>query len=213
MKASMLAAVLSMALVAGPVEFFRRMLRETSSSAANARGMRDFQQGRYAEAAGSFRRSGELSSGASAAFNLGTAEIAAGKFAEGAASIAPAMKDGRLRPDSLYNRGTGALRANANDNAIRDLSDVLRMRPGDGKAKRNLEIALRKKEESKRESQKTQQPQSDPEEEGKSPDSNESQKKEEQSSAEAMLRAVQQQEREELTRMRRSRPAPEQIGW
>ncbi|HXI14110.1 MAG TPA: hypothetical protein VNM92_15915 [Thermoanaerobaculia bacterium] len=210
MRTVAIVVALSFAALDGAPGWIQRMLRETNSSAATARGMREFQRSKFVDAARSFRRSGELFNRPSAAFNLGTAEIAAGSFAEGAASIAPAMKNLKLRPDALYNRGTGALRANANDNAIRDLTDALRLRPGDLRAKRNLEIALKKKAESEKEPNQKQQTQGDQDEK---PEGKDGQEQEGESSADALLRAVQQQEREELSRMRRSRPSPERIGW
>ena len=80
------------------------------------------------------------------AFNLGTAQLANGKREEGSATLAHAMNDRALRADALYNRGNSALAANAYDYAIRDYIETLKLRPIDAKAKRNLEIALQKKQ-------------------------------------------------------------------
>ena len=192
------------------MQWLGRLTRETNSRAATAQGIKAFARGDFDGAAGQFATASGIAPGPRCEFNLGTARIAAKNPAGGAASITRAMEDPALRPLALFNRGTGALRANAWDEAIRDLTDALKLRPGDRGAKRNLEIALEKKKEQERKKNEKspqgggsedQPPGSTPrDEKGKG-------------GAEEILRSVQQQEREELTRMRKPRRQPERIGW
>src|SRR5207249_3296931 len=79
------------------------------------------------------------------AFNLGTAQIAAGNREQGSSTLARAMENPGLRADALFNRGNSALAANAFDYAIHDYVEALKLHPKDPGAKRNLEIALAKK--------------------------------------------------------------------
>ncbi len=201
-------------LLAG-LPFVERFTRETNSHAANACGVKQFAAKKYAEAQQSFATASAIASSASRAFNLGTSEIAAGNREAGATTIAKAMGDPSLRPDALFNRGNSALAASAFDYAIRDYSEALRLRPSDAAAKRNLEIALRKK-------QAMQQQQGD--NGGKQPNGGQQpqpkpvpqpgdQKKKSDSYEDALLRSVQQQEQEELTRMHKPSRENLHVGW
>jgi tetratricopeptide (TPR) repeat protein len=58
--------------------------------------------------------------------------------------------DPALRADALFNRGNSALAAQAFGHAVRDYVDVLKLRPDHAAAKRNLEIALRQRENAER---------------------------------------------------------------
>jgi tetratricopeptide (TPR) repeat protein len=205
---------LAILLIAG-LPFVAQLTRETNSHAANARGVKQFAAKRYAEAQRAFATASAIASSPSRSFNLGTSEIAAGNREAGAATIAKALADPSLRPDALFNRGNGALAANAFDYAIRDYSEALRLRPSDTAAKRNLEIALRKK-------QAMQQQQGDSG--GKQPNGGQQpqpkpvpqpgdQKKKSDSYEDAMLRSVQQQEQEELTRMHKPSRENLHVGW
>jgi tetratricopeptide (TPR) repeat protein len=194
--------------------------RETNSHAAASRGASAYAKKDYAAAADAYRRANELAPSARNAFNLGTAQIAAGQREQGSAALAEALKDPSLRADALFNRGNSALASKATDHAIRDYMDALRANPNHAGAKRNLEIALmRKKSEDKRQQrqgaggkqgdkgqqqQKPQQPQ---------PSANGQQKPQAgQMDLEALLRSVQQQEQEELRRMK-GRAAEGKVGW
>src|SRR5258706_10182882 len=137
--------VLAILLIAG-LPLVSKLTRETNSHAATARGVKQFAEKKYAEAQKSFATSSAIASTPARAFNLGTAQIAAGNRELGSATIAKALADPSLRADALFNRGNSALAANAFDYAIRDYSQTLRLRPSDAAAKRNLEIALRRKE-------------------------------------------------------------------
>lgn len=191
-------------------QWLGRLTRETNSRAATARGIRAFARGDFEAAARKFAAASRIAPGPRSEFNLGTARIASQNLADGAASITRAMEDPALRPVALFNRGTGALRANAYDHAIRDLTDALKVRPGDRAAKRNLEIALEKKKE--RERKENEQSPQGGSSENQRPDSTPRDEKGK-GGAEEILRSVQQQEREELTRMRKPLRQPERIGW
>ena len=130
------------------------------------------------------------------------------------------MTDPQLRADALYNRGNSALAANAFDPAIRDFAEVLRMRPNDLSAKRNLEIALRKKMEQSKQpgAGDQQQPQGAQQQQNQAnrapaPGDKNAQQPKGETDADALLRAVQQQEQEELSRMRQARPSQTRVGW
>src|SRR3954452_8287571 len=123
-----------------------RFTRETNSHAATARGVKQFAAKKYAEAQQSFATATSIAPSPARAFNLGTSQIAAGNREGGSSTIAKALADPLLRADALFNRGNSALAANAFDYAIRDYTDTLRLRPSDADAKRNLEIALRRKQ-------------------------------------------------------------------
>jgi len=205
--------VLMMLLSLAPLQ------RPTNSRAAAQRGLSAYSKHDYAGAADSFAQSNALRPTPAGAFNLGTAQIANGKREEGSATLEHAMADPKVRADALYNRGNSALAAKAYDYAIRDYIETLKLRPSDAQAKRNLEIALLRKQQAQQSSagnqknqqssqggkqQPTPQPSQGPKrEETQKPDSN----------AEALLRAVQQQEQEELSRMKRVRAGRTRVGW
>jgi len=184
--------------------------RETNSHAANARGIRAWAKNEYAAAAAAFEKAG---ASPDAAFNRGTARIAAGNLREGAADLEAAVKDPGLRADALFNRGNGALAAKELDRAVADYAEALRSNPAHAAAKRNLEIALRRREaeraasggrrsqEGQQQGQQQQQP---------SPDAGQQQTGA--MDLEALLRSVQQQEQEELRRMKGS-AAEGRVGW
>jgi tetratricopeptide (TPR) repeat protein len=186
--------------------------RESNSRAASERGTRAYAKRDYKQAVRSFGEAAAAAPSPAAAFNLGTAQVAAGDREAGAAELARAMSDPSLRASALYNRGNGALAAKAYDHAIRDYRDALRLRPGDLQAKRNLEIALRKREEQRRQSQSGGGQGNNPQPPPRAQKPQHDEKRGEDQNAEALLRAVQQQEQEELSRMKRSRPR-ERVGW
>lgn len=190
-------------------------LHESNSHADAARGTKQYTQQQYSEAVRSFDRAQKAAPSARGAFNLGTAEVAAGKRPEGSAQLTQAMKDPALKADALYNRGNSALAANAYDYAIRDYIETLKLRPKDAAAKRNLEIAMTKKRASQQAAGGKgggaggQQPQ---QQKGQQPSPQKPQKNGE-ADTDALLRSVQQQEQEELSRMRRFGREPVRVGW
>ncbi|HEY0140788.1 MAG TPA: hypothetical protein VGF48_07820 [Thermoanaerobaculia bacterium] len=191
-------------------------VHQTNSHAASKRGVRQFEAKEYAEAARSLREAHELAPSAQTAFNAATAAIAAGQHEEGSALMEGAVKDPALRANAYFNRGNSALAANALDHAIRDYQDALRARPDFAEAKRNLELALTRRESQQKsqsgqqggkggQQQQQQQPQSPAQ--GQKPEA-----KQGQADLEALLRSVQQQEQEELSRMKKL-PADRRVGW
>ncbi|MDP9195139.1 MAG: hypothetical protein M3P06_25865 [Acidobacteriota bacterium] len=186
--------------------------RETNSHASSARGARAYEKKEYANAAKAFGRAQQIAPSARNAFNLGTAEIAAGNREQGAAHMADAIADPALRADALFNRGNSALEAKAYDRAVRDYADALRANPAHAAAKRNLEIALSHQQNQRpapggkqgQQGQNQQKPQPQPDGQKPGPAS--------QPDLETLLRSVQQQEQEELRRMK-GRPAEGRVGW
>jgi tetratricopeptide (TPR) repeat protein len=195
-----------------------RLWRETNSHAATTRGVKQFSAKKYAEAQKSFATSSSIASTPARSFNLGTSQIAAGNREAGSSTIAKALTDPTLRADALFNRGNSALAANAFDYAIRDYSDTLRLRPSDAAAKRNLEIALRRKQAMQKQQgggngsqqdrgpQPQQKPQPSPQQGGQ-------QQPKSDPNVEGLLRSVQQQEQEELSRMHRPSRERVHVGW
>ena len=191
--------------------------RETNSYAASARGSKQYLAKKFDAAADQFSRAAGIAPTPLRQFNLGTAQIAAGHREQGAATLEKAMSEPRLRPDALFNRGNGALEAKAWDYAIRDYADALRARPQDLAAKRNLEIALRRKAEQQKQQQSGN---NGPQGSGSRPQPKQgaaqapaqSQPKGD-PNAEALLRSVQQQEQEELSRMHKPQPERVHVGW
>jgi tetratricopeptide (TPR) repeat protein len=209
--------VFAILLIAG-LPFVQRLTRETNSHAATARGVRQFAAKKYAEAQKSFATSSSIASTPGRSFNLGTSQIAAGNREAGSSTIAKALADPSLRADALFNRGNSALAANAFDYAIRDYSQTLRLRPSDAAAKRNLEIALRRKQamqkqqsggngsQQNRGPQPQQKPQPSPQQGGQPQPKSDP-------NVEGLLRSVQQQEQEELQRMHRPSRERVHVGW
>lgn len=194
-----------------------QLWRDTNSHAANAHGVKAFAKKQYAAAAADFAKAEAIAPSPQRAFNLGTAQIAAGDRERGSSTLATAMKDPRLRGDALFNRGNSALESKAYDSAIRDYSDALRLRPNDRAAKRNLEIALLRKDAMQRSGGGG----SQPPQKGSSPSQPQAQRQpvsseqqqNRESAEEALLRSVQQQEQEELQRMHHGRGERLHVGW
>ena len=186
--------------------------RETNSHAASARGGRAYEKKKYPDAVKAFGRAQQLAPSPRNAFNLGTAEIAAGNREQGSTHLADAIADPALRADALFNRGTSALEAKAYDHAVRDYADALRANPNHAAAKRNLEIALSHQQNQRpvpggkpgQQGPNQQKPQPQPQ--GQKPG------QASQPDLETLLRSVQQQEQEELRRMK-GRPAEGRVGW
>lgn len=197
-------ALLVLALL-GPV-------RESNSRASTARGIAEFEKKEYGKAVESFANARKAAPTSQSAYNLGTAQIAAGLRADGSATLAEALKDPKLRGDALYNRGNSALAAKAFDYAVRDYAAVLRLRPNDASAKRNLEIALKRRADQKQSGgqDRSSNPQPAP---SKQQAKTQTKQKQGEADHEALLRAIQQQEREELSRMHRAGRDRARVGW
>ncbi|MGZ5494530.1 MAG: hypothetical protein ACXW3E_14855 [Thermoanaerobaculia bacterium] len=211
-------AVLVSLLVLSPAALWQRVGRETNSHAAAQRGTTQYSRQKYEDSARSFARADKLAPSAKSAFNLGTSQIAAGRTTAGSATLARAMADPSLRADSLYNRGNSALASKAFEYAIRDYVEALKLRPHDAQAKRNLEIALDRLQQTKQQAggkQGQQQPSpSQQQQSQKAPSAGQKQQQQQQQGdTEALLRSVQQQEQEELQRMKRARGETTRVGW
>ncbi|HJQ35602.1 MAG TPA: hypothetical protein VKB93_00550, partial [Thermoanaerobaculia bacterium] len=188
---------------------------ETNSHAASARGAKAYDAKKYAEAAKAFQRANEIKASPHNAFNLGTAQIAADQREQGSATLAAAMKDPALRPDALFNRGNSALASKAFDHAIADYIETLKLRPNHAAAKRNLEIALQRREASQPSASGDQKnkPGKNQQQQKPSPAAGGDKKPQGQPDLEALLRSVQQQEQEELRRMKAKIAAEGRVGW
>lgn len=206
-------------LAFSPGAWWQKVWHQSNSHAAASRGESQYATKKYDESARSFDEARKMVPSAQNAFNAGTARIAAGDPARGAAALEPALHDPRLRANALFNRGNGALAAKAWEYAIRDYSDVLRLRPADAAAKRNLEIALSKLEEMQRQNAGGRRPQQGgggagtPPPPNPRPGARQPPEQQPEGDAEALLRSVQQQEQEELQRMKRARSASAKVGW
>jgi tetratricopeptide (TPR) repeat protein len=190
--------------------------RDTNSHAANARGTKAFTQKKYDDAVRGFGKANAIAPSSRRAFNLGTAQIAAGNREQGSTTLTRSMRDPQLRADALFNRGYSALTSNAWDYAIRDFSDALRLHPNDAAAKRNLEIALARRAMQQRQSSGSRQPQKgaapQPQQQQQQPAPDDKEQNRD-ANMEALLRSVQQQEEEELQRMHRGRGEKLHVGW
>jgi tetratricopeptide (TPR) repeat protein len=232
-------AILILAVSLSLPGWLQRFTRETNSRAASAKGVREYNLKHYGPAAGEFAKANELHPSALSAFDLGTSQVAAGKNEDGSHALAKAIEDPGLRERALYNRGNSALSAKAFDAAVRDYSAALRLHPGDMQAKRNLEIALRQDEKQKEQKKQQEQKQGGPKgqepqnaggkgsqnqgqngpkpgpEAGQSPQQQAGGAKDQsqQQTADSILRAIQQQESEELTRMKQVRAQGQKAGW
>jgi len=195
---------------------WQQMTRPTNSRAATERGVIAYERQKYGDAAAQFAAAASGQASPRSLFNLGTAQIAAGRRAEGSTTLTKAMEDPSLRPRALFNRGNSALAANALDHAIRDYTDSLKLAPGAAEVKRNLEIALRRKQAMQQQQQsggQNQQQQAASPQQQQQPQPDRGQTQEGQADAEALLRSVQQQEQEELARMKRARGDSRRVGW
>jgi tetratricopeptide (TPR) repeat protein len=212
--------VRTLVILAAAATLWQSLIRDTNSHAASARAANAYAQQKYEVAAREFRTASSIAPSPRTSFNLGTAQVAAGRRAEGSATLSEAMRAPLFRPDALYNRGNSALAAKAYEHAVRDYTDALRLRSGDVQAKRNLEIALSRLESMRQQQQQQsggaqQQPQqggSQPPQPQPTPSARPEGQRQE-ADTEALLRSVQQQEQEELARMKRARAGRVRVGW
>ncbi len=192
-------------------------LRETNSHAAATRGEKAYAGSKYEDAVAAYSEAQTLKPSARGAFNLGTAQIAAGDRERGSTTLSEALKDPVLRADAFFNRGNSALAAKAFDHAVRDYTEALKLRPNDGAAKRNLEIALirQRAQQSGASGKDSQSPdkQNERQQQQQAPgNQGQQQPKPGDIDLEALLRSVQQQEQEELRRMK-ARSGEAKVGW
>jgi tetratricopeptide (TPR) repeat protein len=186
---------------------------ETNSRASSQRGRDAYEKKDYPKAVESYERAQKIAPSTTGAFNLGTAQIAAGQREEGSATIAKALEDPKLTADAYFNRGNSALASKSLDHAVSDYIQALKANPKHEAAKRNLEIALARRESERRAAQQQQQKQQQQQQQQKpQPQPGQQKPKPGQMDLEALLRSVQQQEQEELRRMK-TRAGEGRIGW
>jgi Ca-activated chloride channel homolog len=202
---------LLMAAAVGLGGFFAPLLRPSNSQALSREGIELYDQQQYHDAARVFDEARNIRTTPEATFDLGTALVGAGEHREGEALLRSVTAVPELASRSWYNQGNSQLTRGELDRAIESYVQSLRIEPTNMAAKRNLEIALRN-----RESQ-----QSEPGE-GGGEEGEEQQPTAGDSDAEAepvdpelerILRSIEQQEREELSRMRRSRTGSRPLDW
>jgi Ca-activated chloride channel family protein len=128
--------------------------------------------------------------------------------------LAEALKDPALRADAYFNRGNSALAAKSFDHAIRDYIDALKANPAHAAAKRNLEIALARRDSQHQEGSKGNQNQDSPskQQQQKPQPGGKQQPKQGDVDLDALLRSVQQQEQDELRRMK-GKAGEGRVGW
>lgn len=191
--------------------------RDTNSHAASARGAKAFAKQQYAAAVAAFTRAHDLAKSSRSAFNLGTAQIAAGQREVGSATLATAIQDPTLRADALFNRGNSAFAAKALDHAIRDYVAALRTNPNHAGAKRNLEIALQRHQQQQQRASsggdRNQQQGQQPQDQRPQTADGKQQPKPGEIDLDALLRSVQQQELDELRRMKGKASGDARVGW
>lgn len=188
-----------------------QLWRDTNSHAANAHGVESFAKKKYSDAISAFT---QQKPSPAAAFNLGTAQIAAGNREQGSRTLAKALDDPQLRASAFFNRGASALDAKAYDYAIHDFTEALKANPQSAPGKRNLEIALARKRATQQQAggRNRQKNGSAPAPKPEQAQAQNQQPKGD-ANAEDILRSVQQQEQEELQRMHRARPERAHVGW
>lgn len=187
------------------------------------RGIRSYEAKQHAEAAVLLEEARRRKESPIATFNAGTAAVAAGETQRGVQQLRSLSTVAPIAADALFNAGNAALAGEAVEEAIRSYQDALRIDPSHQPAKRNLEIALRRLEQRPRDGRgkgnrdknragggNSDQPQ--PPAESPQPPAAAPQPKGE-TDAERLLRAVEQQEREEISRMRKARARERQVGW
>ncbi|HYS55325.1 MAG TPA: hypothetical protein VER58_16330, partial [Thermoanaerobaculia bacterium] len=70
-----------------------QLWRDTNSHAANAHGVKAFSQKKYGDAVRDFGAANAIAPSSRRAFNLGTAQVAAGNREQGSSTLARAMSD------------------------------------------------------------------------------------------------------------------------
>ena len=221
-----LGLLLTLSMVSfGLSDLARLFTRDTNADAATRKGAAQYGKRHYDQALQSFRKARSLHPTARSGFNVATTEIAAGQLEQGSSDLTSALRDPALRADALYNRANSALSAKSYDAAIRDYTDSLRVRPFSLPAKRNLEIALSRKAQQEKQRQQqggsggkqgeSGQPKPAPGSNPKDapPQQQAQQRKSDRPDVDSLLRSIQQQENEELSRMRKTHPEPRKIGW
>ncbi|MCA1733246.1 MAG: hypothetical protein LC732_06540 [Acidobacteria bacterium] len=192
------------------------MFRPSNSARLTEKGRAAFVEGRMGDAVAHFDAAAAARPEEIARFNLGTAKLAAGDAAGAQVLVELAESEGAVGRGALFNLGNASLAARQWDEAIARYAEVLRRSPGEGDAKRNLEIALLRRQAEQEEERGAPRPQPSPApgDEPQQPAPAEPGEGKEEMSPEEILRSIAQQEKEELRRMRRERAGGERpVGW
>jgi tetratricopeptide (TPR) repeat protein len=192
------------------------MFRPSNSHRLTERGRAAFAEGRMSDAVASFDAAAAVRPEEIARYNQGTAKLASRDDAGARILAELAESEGAVGRGALFNLGNAALAARQWDEAIARYAEVLRRSPGEGDAKRNLEIALlrRQAEQEQERGEPRPQPAPAPGEEPQQPAPAEPGEGKEEMSPEEILRSIAQQEKEELRRMRREKGGEERpVGW
>lgn len=193
-----------------------------NSRTATSRAERAWREKNYAAADAAFEEAGRLNDTPVTRFNRGTAAVAADDHLRGTKLLREIGAEPSLAADASFNLGNSFLKRKSIEQAIDAYKNALRVDPRHAPAKRNLEIAMRRREQQAREGGgKGEQPQNQSGGEGSAPQPGDEQGQQAEGpgepkgamSADELLRAVAQQEREELQRMRRARAPRRGVGW
>ncbi|MDX1585051.1 MAG: tetratricopeptide repeat protein [Thermoanaerobaculia bacterium] len=192
---------------------FSPFLRPSNTRQLSEKGIESWQAEEFEEAAAAFEQARELRTSAESTFDAGTAMVAAGSHERGEQILRSLAADDELSASSWYNTGNSQLARGALDQAIDSYVEALRASPSNMSAKRNLEIALRRKQEQQQRSGEAQGEQETPDP-GQDPSSEDQSGSEElDPDLEQVLRSIEQQEREELSRMRRANAVRRPTDW
>lgn len=203
--------VLALGIASAATGWWEPLLRSSNSSRETKGGLEAWESGDATQARERFAAAMQIDPDPVHQFNAGTAALRAGSLQDGARDLASAAEqEPRLAADALYNSGTALLTEKRFSDAADQLRESLRRDPARTDAKRNLELALRHMQQQEQGSSgdNPRQDQGDGDEgpdqqqgEGDRPGEAENGEID----AEAVLRAVAQQEAEELRRLRESR--------
>lgn len=194
---------------------FAPFARPSNSEKLSERGIEAFHGESYPEAVHAFEEARELRTTAQSTFDLGTTLVADQEHERGEKVLLSLAGDEDLAPSSWYNMGNSRLARGALDDAIESYVEALRLEPSNMSAKRNLEIALRRREEqqSQQDSEGSGGEQDQPEQNEQTPQQEQKQSEELDPDLEQILRSIDQQEREELSRMRRANAIRRPTDW
>jgi tetratricopeptide (TPR) repeat protein len=201
---------LIMAAAVGVGGMLSPLLRPSNSQALAERGIALYEQRQYEDAARLFDEARAIRATPEATFGLGTALVGAGDHRGGEALLRSVAETPELAARSWYNQGNSQLTRGELAEAIESYAESLRIEPTNMAAKRNLEIALRNQ----------QRQQSEPGdgggegEDAQEPAGGDSRDEADvDPEVERILRSIEQQEREELSRMRQARTGSRPLDW
>lgn len=217
---SEIAARLSILLVM--TALWSAVSRPSNTSRATAEGVEAYRSGRASESRNHFERALEIGGrDAVLELNAATAALEARQFDRGLQLNAEVAKESEvLADDAMYNSGTAFLRQQRAAEAVELLRESLRRNPDHLDAKRNLELAERLRDQRNRSGGDTgQQEREGRDESGEQGAAEGGEQRDPEGNSERgevrpeeILRAVAQQEAEELRRMRAARSQGERRG-